>query len=81
MSKAHTGRIHNEVTSEDKKFTIPKVFYSSVYTDSSRVNKSVLTGAENKFNVVFHFTISVLFAYFMLSLIPYNFLVKIKCNF
>jgi hypothetical protein len=48
-------------------------------TDKKSVNKSVLTVAENSFNVFFLITLYVLSSYFTVSLIPYNLLVKIKC--
>jgi hypothetical protein len=41
---------------------------------------SVLNVEENRFNVVFLFTVCVLSAYFTDSLIPSNLLVKIKCT-
>ena len=60
------------------KFTIPSVFCTSDYTHGSWVNKSVFTVDENRFNVLLICSVCVLYAYFMLSLIPFNFLVKVN---
>jgi len=51
-----------------------------MYRDKQEVNMSVLTIAGNRFNVAFLLTVCVLYAYFTVSLIPSNLLVKIKFN-